>query len=163
MLCRLVLTEAVANGHSTLMFAARITLTHFSVSLAISLAKSEGEPTIGVPPSSARRGLNLGSARASWEVLVTRFQEAFEQYKKRRLTGEEAGEHLSPPATRLAPYPLSAARADSFGLDAGRYDDRPPFLNLCHLQGGKRPRILLLLREDFLPNFCKALTDSSVS
>jgi hypothetical protein len=29
-----------------------------------------------------------------WEVFVTRFQEAFEQYEKRRLTGEEAGELL---------------------------------------------------------------------
>jgi hypothetical protein len=29
-----------------------------------------------------------------WEVFVTRFEEAFEQYEKRRLTGEEAGELL---------------------------------------------------------------------
>jgi hypothetical protein len=29
-----------------------------------------------------------------WEVFVTRFAEAFEQYEKRRLTGEEAGELL---------------------------------------------------------------------
>jgi hypothetical protein len=29
-----------------------------------------------------------------WEVFVTRFQEAFEQYEKHRLTGEEAGELL---------------------------------------------------------------------
>jgi hypothetical protein len=29
-----------------------------------------------------------------WEVFVTRFQEAFEQYEKRRLSGEEAGELL---------------------------------------------------------------------
>ena len=29
-----------------------------------------------------------------WEAFVTRFEEAFEQYKRRRLTGEEAGELL---------------------------------------------------------------------
>jgi len=29
-----------------------------------------------------------------WEVFVSRFEEAFEQYKRRRLTGEEAGELL---------------------------------------------------------------------
>src|SRR5450755_677377 len=29
-----------------------------------------------------------------WEVFVTRFQDAFEQYEKHRLTGEEAGELL---------------------------------------------------------------------
>jgi hypothetical protein len=32
--------------------------------------------------------------RALWEVFVTRFEEAFEQYKRQRLTGEEAGELL---------------------------------------------------------------------
>lgn len=31
---------------------------------------------------------------ALWEVFVTRFEEAFEQYKRQRLTGEEAGELL---------------------------------------------------------------------
>jgi len=31
---------------------------------------------------------------ALWEVFVTRFEEAFEQYRRRRLTGEEAGELL---------------------------------------------------------------------
>jgi len=29
-----------------------------------------------------------------WEVFVTRFQEAFEQYEKHRLTGDEAGSFL---------------------------------------------------------------------
>jgi hypothetical protein len=29
-----------------------------------------------------------------WEMFVSRFEEAFEQYKRRRLTGEEAGELL---------------------------------------------------------------------
>ena len=29
-----------------------------------------------------------------WEVFVRRFEEAFEQYRRQRLTGEEAGELL---------------------------------------------------------------------
>jgi hypothetical protein len=33
-------------------------------------------------------------ARVLWEVFVARFEEAFEQYKRQRLTGEEAGELL---------------------------------------------------------------------
>src|SRR5438445_11182459 len=47
------------------MFAARITLPHFSVSSAMSLLKSAGEPVSGVPPRSASRALILGSARAA--------------------------------------------------------------------------------------------------
>jgi hypothetical protein len=41
-----------------LMLAARITLPHFSVSSAINLAKSAGEPASTVPPRLA--------SRASW-------------------------------------------------------------------------------------------------
>jgi hypothetical protein len=33
-------------------------------------------------------------ARVLWEVFVTRFEDAFERYRKRRLTGDEAGELL---------------------------------------------------------------------
>jgi hypothetical protein len=32
--------------------------------------------------------------RALWEVFVRRFEDAFERYRSRRLTGEEAGEVL---------------------------------------------------------------------
>ena len=46
-----------------LMFAALITLAHFSVSSAMSLPKSAGEPASAVPPRSASRALILGSAR----------------------------------------------------------------------------------------------------
>jgi hypothetical protein len=53
---------SVAAG-SGLMLAARITLPHFSVSSAISLPKSAGEPASTVPPRSAMRALILGSAR----------------------------------------------------------------------------------------------------
>src|SRR5262245_44318638 len=45
------------------MLAARITLPHFSVSSAISLPKSLGEPGRTLPPRSASRALILGSAR----------------------------------------------------------------------------------------------------
>src|SRR5262245_46699164 len=44
-----------------LMLAARITLPHFSVSSAISLPKSAGEPGSTVPPRLASRAWNLGS------------------------------------------------------------------------------------------------------
>src|SRR5262245_12045363 len=39
--------------HSALMLASRITLAHFSVSSAMSLPKSPGEPPSVVPPRSA--------------------------------------------------------------------------------------------------------------
>src|SRR5262245_7814129 len=58
--------------HSALMFAARITLAHFSVSSAMSLPKSAGEPASALPPDSAIRALIFGSARAalvSWLSL----------------------------------------------------------------------------------------------
>src|SRR5262249_10831445 len=51
------------SDQSALMFAARITLPHFSVSSAISLPKSLGEPGRTLPPRSASRALILGSAR----------------------------------------------------------------------------------------------------
>src|SRR5262249_20763282 len=56
--------------HSGLMFAERITLPHFSVSSAISLPKSAGEPTSGVPPRSASRSLILRSARPALISLL---------------------------------------------------------------------------------------------
>src|SRR6266508_2990972 len=66
------LMERRRERHSGLMLAARITLPHFSVSSAMSLLKSAGEPTNAVPPSSASRALILGSARPaliSWLSL----------------------------------------------------------------------------------------------
>src|SRR5262249_31722362 len=59
------------DGHSGLMFAARITLAHFSVSSAISLPKSAGEPASTVPPRSASRAFILGSARAAVISLLS--------------------------------------------------------------------------------------------
>src|ERR1700686_5536160 len=46
------------------------TLTHFSVSSAMSLPKSVGEPARGIPPKSARRVFILGSARAALISLL---------------------------------------------------------------------------------------------
>src|SRR5262249_8208257 len=53
---------------SALMLAARITLAHFSVSSAMSLAKSAGEPGSTVPPRLASCALSLGSA---WPALIS--------------------------------------------------------------------------------------------
>src|SRR5262245_18710145 len=47
------------------MLAARITLAHFSVSSAMSLPKSAGEPGSSAPPSSSSRVLSFGSSSAA--------------------------------------------------------------------------------------------------
>src|SRR5215813_637021 len=57
--------------HSGLMLAARTTLAHFSVSAAMSLAKSAGEPARIVPPSSASRALIFGSATPAFNSLLS--------------------------------------------------------------------------------------------
>src|SRR6516165_12240118 len=54
--------------HSALILAARITLPHFSVSSAMNLPKSAGEPTSGVAPRSASCALIFRSASA---VLIS--------------------------------------------------------------------------------------------
>ena len=59
------------RSHSALMFAARTTLPHFSVSSAMSLPKSAGEPASTVPPRSASRALILGSARPALISLLS--------------------------------------------------------------------------------------------
>src|SRR5258708_1856978 len=60
-----------AEHSSALMLAARITLAHFSVSSAMSFAKSAGEPASAVPPRLARRALILGSARPALIPLLS--------------------------------------------------------------------------------------------
>src|SRR4029453_698374 len=52
-------------GHPGLMFAAWITLPHFSVSSAMSLPKSAGEPLRPGPPPSASRAFFFGAERAA--------------------------------------------------------------------------------------------------
>src|SRR5262249_41448768 len=54
-----------------LMLAARITLAHFSVSSAMSLPKSAGEPASTVPPRLARRAFILGSSSAALTSLLS--------------------------------------------------------------------------------------------
>src|SRR5215203_5255145 len=57
--------------HFALIFAALITLPHFSVSSAMSLPKSAGEPAITVPPRSLSCVLILGSARPALISLLS--------------------------------------------------------------------------------------------
>src|SRR5499426_1840821 len=58
-------------AYSGLIFANFTTLLHFSVSAAISLPKSPGEPPRVVTPMSLSRPLNLGSARAALISLLS--------------------------------------------------------------------------------------------
>src|ERR1022692_1642324 len=57
--------------HSALAPENLTTLAHFSVSSAMSLPKSVGEPGSTVPPRSSSRPLILGSARAALISLLS--------------------------------------------------------------------------------------------
>src|SRR6266446_6227451 len=61
----------LASGHSALMSANLTTLAHFSVSSAMSLPKSAGEPESIRPPRSASRAFILGSASAALTCLLS--------------------------------------------------------------------------------------------
>ena len=61
------------EAHSALMPTARITLPHFSVSSAMSLPNSAGEPAIGVAPMSVRRNIDEGRAFRSHVPQHPRF------------------------------------------------------------------------------------------
>src|SRR5262245_51197700 len=63
--------STVDQPQSALMLRARITLPHFSVSSAMSLPKSAGEPASTVPPRSARWAFMLGSSRAALISLLS--------------------------------------------------------------------------------------------
>src|SRR5262249_177526 len=58
-------------AYSALIPAARIPLPHFSVSSAMSLPKSAGEPASNMPPMSASCVLILGSARPALISLLS--------------------------------------------------------------------------------------------
>src|SRR6516225_7995540 len=62
--------ECRAGDQSGLMPAFLITLAHFSVSSAINLPKSAGEPASMTPPISLRRAFILASARAALISLL---------------------------------------------------------------------------------------------
>src|SRR6516225_3562294 len=59
------------SHQSALMLSARTTLLHFSVSAAMNLPKSAGAPASAVPPRSASRAFNLGSASAALISLLS--------------------------------------------------------------------------------------------
>src|SRR5262249_6924226 len=63
--------DVVGSVHSGLMPANFITLAHFSVSSAMNLPKSAGEPTIIVPPRSASFASSLASARPALTSLLS--------------------------------------------------------------------------------------------
>src|SRR5437016_3577295 len=58
-------------SQSALMPANLITLPHFSVSSAMSLPKSAGEPASTAPPTSASRAFSFGSARLVLTSLLS--------------------------------------------------------------------------------------------
>jgi len=60
------------RAYSSLMPANLMSLAHFTVSSAICLPKSAGEPGSTVPPRPASRPLSLGSARAALISLLSR-------------------------------------------------------------------------------------------
>src|SRR5262249_58077875 len=62
---------ALSPPQSALMPANLITFAHFSVSSAMNLPKSAGEPTSDVLPRSASRALMLGSARPALISLLS--------------------------------------------------------------------------------------------
>src|SRR5712691_3256274 len=59
------------SAYPALMLAARTTLPHFSVSAAMSMPKSAGDPRSAVPPNSANRALILGSTSAALISLLS--------------------------------------------------------------------------------------------
>src|SRR5262249_29066560 len=59
------------SAYPALMLAARTTLPHFSVSVAMSMPKSAGDPRSAVPPNSANRALILGSTSAALISLLS--------------------------------------------------------------------------------------------
>src|SRR5262245_34674810 len=68
--CRAARSNGCAGRHHTgLRLARRITLAHFSVSSAMSLANSAGAIGMGAPPRSANRAFILGSARPALTSL----------------------------------------------------------------------------------------------
>src|SRR5262249_52046439 len=62
---------ATMTAYSALMFAARITLPHFSVSWVMSLPKSAGKPGSAVAAHSASRAFSFGSARAALTSVLS--------------------------------------------------------------------------------------------
>src|SRR5262249_5551846 len=62
---------AAKYRYSTLILAARMTLLHFSASVAMNFPKSAGEPASAVAPKSASRAFISGSARTTFISLLS--------------------------------------------------------------------------------------------
>src|SRR5262249_28336557 len=108
--------EYFARGradHSALILAARITLPHFSVSSAISLPKSAGEPASTVPPSSASRAFILGSASA---VLISAL--SFPMISRGVFLGAQRPTHwlASKPLTKLPTVGISGSTSERIAV-----------------------------------------------
>src|SRR6516225_5945872 len=80
----------VGEDYSALILAARMTLPHFSVSLAMNLAKSAGEPASAVAPHSARRAFTWGSSKPRIDRLIERVDDLGRQAIWPRDAGLEA-------------------------------------------------------------------------
>ncbi len=65
------MSAAGPHDYSGLMFAARISLPHFSVSSEMSFPNSSGESTSTMPPKSASCAFILGLARATLISLLS--------------------------------------------------------------------------------------------
>src|SRR5262249_22109788 len=63
--------DAADQAYPALMLSAWITLLHFSVSSAMKLPKSAGDSANTVPPKSASRAFNFGSARPTLISLLS--------------------------------------------------------------------------------------------
>ena len=79
-----------------------------------------------------------------WEVFVTRFEEAFEQYRRQRLTGEEAGELLGLSGRQFRRLCVRYEEDRIEGLRDGRIGKvsprRAPERELLRMQGLYRER-----------------------
>src|SRR5262245_19755846 len=112
--------SARSPPQSALMLASRITLAHFSVSSAMSLPKSPGEPPSVVPPRSASCALILGSASAALISLLSfSIISCFSarRYPTKHSPGSlartrlQSGYRATPPnASRSSPPALAACR-----------------------------------------------------
>ena len=116
--------SVVGAGHSGLMSANRITLPHFSVSSAMSLPKSAGEPASTAAAQVGKPRLHLGIGEAGIDLLV----EPVDDFGGRVLGCADAG-----PAARLvARHKFAHGRGcPAAAPSASRWS--PPVRAVCRL------------------------------
>src|SRR5436190_21311185 len=95
---------------SALMLAARITLPHFSVSSAMNLPKSAGEPANTAPPRSVRPFLMLGSPLARMQTQAVLLRQRLARTASRAATPPQRWEPMRW-LERLAQLQLEPAKA----------------------------------------------------